>query len=57
VFWERLGLVLWPAFSGVIMAEATKQIYAALPVKEVRNRRRRVMPVPAGMTPKVCPPG
>ena len=22
VFWERLGLVLWPTFSGVIMVEA-----------------------------------
>ena len=33
VFWERLGLVLWPAFSGVIMVEATKQIYAAVPVE------------------------
>ncbi len=52
VFWERLGLVLWPAFSGVIMAEATKQIYAALPVKEVRTRSRRVVPVPAGVTPR-----
>ena len=31
------GLVLWPAFSGVIMVEATKQIYAAVPVKEVRK--------------------
>ena len=46
VFWERLGLVLWPAFSGVILVEATKQIYAALPVKEVRSKRRRVVPVP-----------
>jgi hypothetical protein len=51
VFWERLGLVLWPAFSGVILVEATKQIYAALPVKEVRTRSRRVVPVPAGVTP------
>ena len=33
VFWERLGLVLWPAFSGVIMVEASKQIYAAVPVQ------------------------
>ena len=38
VFWERLGLVLWPAFSGVIMVEATKQIYAGVPVKEVRSK-------------------
>ena len=51
VFWERLGLVLWPAFSGVILVEATKQIYAALPVNEVRSKRRRVVPVPAGVTP------
>ena len=38
VFWERLGLVLWPTFSGVIMVEATKQIYAGVPVKEVRSQ-------------------
>ena len=50
VFWERLGLVLWPAFSGVILVEASKQIYAGVPVKEVRSRRR-VVPVPAGVMP------
>ena len=54
VFWERLGLVLWPAFSGVILVEATKQIYAAVPVKEVRSKRRRVVPVPAGVTPSTA---
>ena len=32
-FWERLGLILWPTFSGVIMVEATKQVYAAMPVR------------------------
>lgn len=49
VFWERLGLVLWPTFSGVIMVEATKQVYAAMPVRETAQRtRRRIMPVPAG---------
>jgi len=32
--WERLGLVLWPAFSGVIMVEATKQVYAAIPARD-----------------------
>jgi SAM-dependent methyltransferase len=52
VFWERLGLVLWPAFSGVILVEATKQIYGAVPVKErVRLRQRRIVPMPAGVTP------
>ena len=54
VFWERLGLVLWPAFSGVILVEATKQIYAAVPVKESRKLRRRVVPVPAGVTPSIA---
>jgi SAM-dependent methyltransferase len=49
VFWERLGLVLWPAFSGVIMVEATKQVYAAIPLRETtRQGRRHIMPVPAG---------
>ena len=56
VFWERLGLVLWPAFSGVIMVEATKQVYAGVPVKEVRTRSRRIVPVPAGVTPNEAHP-
>jgi hypothetical protein len=56
VFWERLGLVLWPAFSGVIMVEATKQIYAGVPVKEVRSKSRRVVPLPAGVTPRTSSP-
>lgn len=51
LFWERLGLVLWPTFSGVIMVEATKQIYAAVPAREVKARRR-IVPVPAGVTPQ-----
>jgi hypothetical protein len=55
VFWERLGLVLWPTFSGVILVEATKQIYAAAPLRELRRVRRRIVPVPAGVTPRVTP--
>jgi len=51
LFWERLGLVLWPAFSGVILVEATKQVYAAVPAREQRKMRRRIVPVPAGVTP------
>ena len=52
--WERLGLVLWPTFSGVILVEATKQVYAAMPVRETERKvRRRIMPVPAGaVTPR-----
>lgn len=47
LFWERLGLVLWPAFSGVIMVEATKQVYGGVPIKALRKRSRRLVPVPA----------
>ena len=43
LFWERLGLVLWPTFSGVIMVEATKQVYAAVPARE----REQVRGAPA----------
>jgi hypothetical protein len=33
------------------MVEATKQIYAAVPARETGKVRRRIMPVPAGVTP------
>jgi SAM-dependent methyltransferase len=56
LFWERLGLVLWPAFSGVILVEATKQVYAAVPAREVRKVKRRIVPVPAGVTPHEAHP-
>jgi SAM-dependent methyltransferase len=52
LFWERLGLVLWPTFSGVILVEATKQVYAAVPLRELRRVRRRIVPMPAGVTPR-----
>lgn len=56
IAWERIGTVLWPVFSGVIIVEATKQIYAAtgdasakrvpgrletVPVRPVSPRQRR----------------
>jgi SAM-dependent methyltransferase len=47
VFFERLGLVLWPAFSGVIVVEASKQVYGALPAKARAKMRRQYVPVPA----------
>ncbi len=47
VFFERLGLVLWPAFSGVIVVEATKQVYGAVPVNARAKMRRGFVPVPA----------
>ncbi len=54
-FWERLGDILWPAFSGVIILEATKQVYAGSPLRETeRSMRRRIVPIPAGVaTPRL----
>lgn len=48
VAWERLGAVLWPAFSGVILVEATKQIHAVPVERERREIRARLQPVPTG---------
>ncbi|MGB6086635.1 class I SAM-dependent methyltransferase [Parvibaculum sp.] len=48
--WERVGQMLWPRFSGVLMVEATKQIYSAAPVSIVsraRARMRVIAPMPA----------
>jgi SAM-dependent methyltransferase len=55
LFWERLGLVLWPTFSGVVMVEATKQVYAAIPARETSKARRRIVPVPAGVATRALP--
>src|SRR3970040_2296236 len=52
LFWERLGLWLWPTFSGVIMVEATQQVYAAVPARATSRVRRRIIPVPGGLTPR-----
>src|SRR5258706_12298363 len=48
--WERIGVRLWPAFSGVIIVEAIKQVYAAFPVKA---KKPVFMPIPAlpGLSP------
>jgi len=40
--WERAGHMLWPRFSGVILVEATKQIYAATPLPVAQNVAQRV---------------
>ena len=36
---ERLGHRLTPAFAGVLVVEATKQIYQGLPVKQRQSKR------------------
>jgi len=41
---ERVGRRLWPAFSGVIMVEASKQLYQGLPA-DARQRQRVFVPV------------
>lgn len=46
VAWERMGAVFWPAFAGVIIVEATKQIYAATPEREAQKVRGKLYPIP-----------
>ncbi len=52
--WERVGSIVWPAFSGVLIVEAMKQVYAGLrePV-----RRPAFKPIPAfpGLRPAMVP--
>ncbi len=51
--WERAGDLIWPRFAGVFLIEATKQIYAATPVKVRRGRVSMPafgMPASAGVT-------
>jgi SAM-dependent methyltransferase len=31
--WERVGVTLWPAFAGVVIVEATKQLYQGIPAR------------------------
>ena len=49
--WEQIGRRIFTTFSGVVMTEAVKQIYAA-EAKSTANRRRRYLPVPE-RTPRV----
>jgi len=56
--WERVGLWLWPGFSGVIIVEATKHVYAVSGAKRAEARRLRpgLAPVPAA-APRVARDG
>jgi SAM-dependent methyltransferase len=47
--WEKVGERWFQTFAGVIMFEATKQVYGAIPVRPERKRRRVYVPVPAGL--------
>ena len=48
--WERIGARLWPAFSGVIIVEAIKQVYA-----EVRVPAKKLVFVPIPALPGLSP--
>jgi SAM-dependent methyltransferase len=45
--WERVGRVLWPGFSGLILAEAVKQVYARRPLKARPVLLPELHPAPA----------
>lgn len=42
--WERAGGLMWPAFSGVLVIEASKQIYALTPDVEAERATIRLFP-------------
>lgn len=45
---ENMGQSLWPRFAGVVIAEATKQVYAAMPSGGIPVRARVWAPQPTG---------
>ena len=52
VAWERAGRVLWPALAGVLIVEATKQLYQGIPAREPARGRLK-----AALRPALIPPG
>ena len=48
--WENIGSRWFPRFAGVVIAEATKQIYAAQPETKARRRRAICSPSPPPST-------
>jgi SAM-dependent methyltransferase len=47
--WEAIGSRIWPRFSGVVLAEATKQVYALAPDGGARRRvRAKPVLIPSG---------
>ncbi|MCB8837229.1 class I SAM-dependent methyltransferase [Aurantimonas sp. VKM B-3413] len=56
---EKLGRDLWPIFAGVVIIEATKQLYRGIPVASTAHERRRLVkpvlvPTGAGAGARVC---
>lgn len=52
--WERVGRLLWPAFAGVLIVEATKQLYQGVPVQQRRPAAAKLKPA---FRPALIPPG
>jgi SAM-dependent methyltransferase len=50
---ERMGARLWPAFAGVVMVEARKELMGAIPKGKLAKTRIRL--VPARGLPRDCP--
>jgi SAM-dependent methyltransferase len=48
--WERIGNRLWPAFAGVVIVEAIKQVYAGIPIPVKKPAFARV-PSLTGLSP------
>jgi SAM-dependent methyltransferase len=53
---EELGRRWFETFAGVILVEATKQIYAGTALREAKVRRRAYLPVAQGF-PRISSPG
>jgi SAM-dependent methyltransferase len=49
--WERLGDRWWPRFGGILLVEATKQIYAVRPRRLVRHPARESVSILPGLRP------
>lgn len=54
-WWERAGLWLWPGFAGVIIVEATKQVYAVVDGRRERKLATRLRPTLAPVGGRVAP--
>lgn len=42
--WEKTGEILWNRFSGVLLLEAEKQVYAGVPAKAVKSKKFLLKP-------------
>jgi SAM-dependent methyltransferase len=51
---ERIGERWWPRFGGILIVEATKQIYAVRPRRQIRHPGRKPVPILPGLRPGVA---